>query len=66
MLKDTRDDRLKDQHIQLLRPEVLAAYARVFVMPVRTRRTRTITEDVPRIATDVTTIVKELPDELAE
>ena len=29
-----------DRHMQLLRPEVLAAHARVIAMPVETRRTR--------------------------
>ena len=38
--RDAKDNRLMDRHMQLLRPEVLAAHARVIAMPVETRRTR--------------------------
>ena len=66
MPKNALDDRLMDRHIQLLRPDVLAAHARVIVMPVRTRRTRTSIRGVPQTVTDATTTVGELPDELAD
>ena len=45
LLRDAHNDRLLDRHIQLLRPEVLAAHATVYAMPVKTRKTRTETED---------------------
>ena len=39
------DDRLLDRHIQLLRPEVLAAHATIYAMPVRTWKTYTLAGD---------------------
>ena len=45
LLRDAYDDRLLDRHIQLLRPEVLAAHATVYAMPVKTQKTRIETED---------------------
>ncbi len=37
-----------DRHIQLLRPEVLAANARVIAMPIETRRARARAGDTAR------------------
>jgi hypothetical protein len=59
MPKDVTDDRLIDRHMQLLRPEVLAANTRVVAMPVDARRGDT---DPLRTATTV----GELPDELTD
>ena len=68
--QDAHDDRLLDRHMQLLRPEVLAAHAIVHAMPVRTQRTRTLAGDnvraVQRGFTDTPTVVGELPDELTD
>jgi hypothetical protein len=64
------DDRLLDRHIQLLRPEVLAAHATIYAMPVRTRKTYTLAGDSVQEASrefaDAPTIVRELPDELTD
>jgi len=75
--KDAQDDRLMDRHIQLLRPEVLAAHTKVYAMPAETREMRAITDsnagDVIRTATDTLReptdspiMVRELTDEMAE
>src|SRR5208282_3656250 len=68
--RDAHDDRLLDRHIQLLRPEVLAAHATVYAMPVKTQKTRIETEDTaqgaPQEFMDTLPIVGELPDELAD
>jgi hypothetical protein len=45
LLRDIYNDRLLDRHIYLLRPEVLIAHATVYAMSVKTRKTRTETED---------------------
>ena len=70
LLRDVYDDRLLDRHIQLLRPEVLAVHATVYAMPVKTRKTRTETEDATQGPlqefTDTLLIVRELPNELAD
>ena len=68
--KDAHNDRLLDRYIQLLRPEVLIVYATVYAMPVKTRKTRTETEDAtqgpPQEFTDTLLIVRELPNELTD
>jgi len=46
--RDVKDNRLMDRHIQLLRPEVLAAHARVIAMPVETRRARARADNAAR------------------
>jgi len=48
MPKDAKDNRLMDRHMQLLRPEVLAAHARVVAMPVETRRAHARANDDAR------------------
>jgi hypothetical protein len=61
--KNALDNRLLDRHMQLLRPEVLAAHAIVRTMPVRTRKN---VQAAQRTIPDVPIIVGELPDELAD
>jgi hypothetical protein len=46
--KDAKDNRLMDRHMQLLRPELLAAHARVIAMPVETRRARARADNAAR------------------
>jgi hypothetical protein len=58
--KGAKDDRLQDRHMQLLRPEVLAASTKLYVSPVRTRACE------GPIATIRGHVVGELPDELVE
>jgi hypothetical protein len=68
--RDANDDRLQDRHMQLLRPEVLAASAIVRAMPIRTQTTHTLKENHvqagQREFTDVSTAIGELPDELTD
>jgi hypothetical protein len=54
-----KDDRLQDCHMQLLRPETLAAGTKLYVSPVRTRARADPTSTIQGH------IVGELPDELA-
>jgi hypothetical protein len=46
--RDVKDDRLIDRYMQLLRPEVLAANARVITMPIETRRACARADDAAR------------------